>query len=345
MTKVSEFVVKSIDNNEIRAGGIVDLDSLILVRLNNFNKVINIPLQFKRIATVLNDKCLHFEEQKWYVAKEYVETEDGSFEIRVYELYDLSSEKLMDRMDEINLTKLNQVFEKVKRGLNNVMAQYFDYGPYSKLFEEYSYLRDYFKNKYTDLLNDLEVKEIPPSSNTTDFEGRGYLTRANLQSLEDDIQKIFSMSKFFTLENGQSKDSTKNIIFISHGKAKDWLELQLFIERDIKIKTIELSQEPNMGRTILQKLFDEAKKCNYAIIVMTGDDVDSNGEVKARENVIHEIGFFQGLYGLDRICLLHDTGTSIPSNISGVVYYPFSKGQIKNTFIDLQRELKASGLI
>jgi predicted nucleotide-binding protein len=74
---------------------------------------------------------------------------------------------------------------------------------------------------------------------------------------------------------------------------------------------------------------------------MTGDDSDADGNARARENVMHEIGYFQGKFGLSRVCLLHEDGTNIPSNIHGLVYIPFTKGNISMTFGPLLRELKA----
>ena len=74
---------------------------------------------------------------------------------------------------------------------------------------------------------------------------------------------------------------------------------------------------------------------------MTGDDLDSDGNPRARENVMHEIGYFQGKFGLSAVCLLHEEGTSIPSNIHGLVYIPFPKGYVNATFSALMRELKA----
>ncbi len=72
-----------------------------------------------------------------------------------------------------------------------------------------------------------------------------------------------------------------------------------------------------------------------------GDDLDASGQARARENVIHEIGFFQGKYGLSRVCLLYEEGVSIPSNIHGLVYAPFPKGRVSASFGLLVRELGA----
>jgi predicted nucleotide-binding protein len=73
---------------------------------------------------------------------------------------------------------------------------------------------------------------------------------------------------------------------------------------------------------------------------MTGDDILENGEIRARENVLHEIGFFQGKLGLDKIVLLHEEAVNIPSNIHGLVYIPFPKDMVEATYGALQRELK-----
>lgn len=73
---------------------------------------------------------------------------------------------------------------------------------------------------------------------------------------------------------------------------------------------------------------------------MTGDDITNEDEIRARENVMHEIGFFQGFYGLENVILLHESGVNIPSNIHGLVYIPFAKDSIESTFGSIYRELK-----
>jgi predicted nucleotide-binding protein len=109
----------------------------------------------------------------------------------------------------------------------------------------------------------------------------------------------------------------------------------------VGIQTIELAQEANLGRTLIEKLFDNAARCDSAVIVMTGDDVVNEEELRVRQNVMHEIGFFQGRYGRNSVILLHEEGVSIPTNLSGLVYIPFPKGNIEAGFHVLQRELKA----
>jgi len=166
-------------------------------------------------------------------------------------------------------------------------------------------------------------------------------SRAQLHALARDIDQVFEIRAHSTLSQPTVVEKPAARVFISHGRANDWREVQAFIERDIPLPTLELAQEPNLGRTVLQKLEGEASRCTSAVIVMTADDMAGDGSPRARENVIHEIGYFQAKYGLAHVCLLHEEGTNIPSNIHGLVYIPFPKGYVSATFGALGRELKA----
>jgi predicted nucleotide-binding protein len=165
-----------------------------------------------------------------------------------------------------------------------------------------------------------------------------YFGRPQLERLSRDIDQVFEIRANSQLQ--QPVSAAPRRVFITHGRSHDWRAVQAYIEKDVQFPTTELEQQPNIGRTIIEKLFDSAGDCDSTVIVMTGDDV-AGEEVRARENVLHEIGFFQGRYGRDRVVLLHEDGVSIPTNLSGVVYSPFPKGSIEASFHLLQRELKA----
>lgn len=172
-------------------------------------------------------------------------------------------------------------------------------------------------------------------------EGEPLYSRDQLQKLATSIEQVLEVRAHSELAAPAQAQSALRRVFISHGRAPDWREIQAYIEKDIGLDSLELAQEPNQGRTILAKLADSAGRCDSAVIVMTGDDLDADGQSKARENVIHEIGYFQGRYGLDRVVLLHEDGVNIPSNIHGVVYTPFAKGAISACTGLLSRELKS----
>ena len=166
-----------------------------------------------------------------------------------------------------------------------------------------------------------------------------HFSRLQTDRLVRDIEQIFEIRANSELE--QPKNEVAQRVFITHGHSSEWRAVQAFIEKDVQLLTIELEQEPNMGRTIIEKLIDNSVRCNSSVIVMTGDDVANGDEARVRENVMHEIGFFQGRYGRSNVILLHEEGVNIPTNLSGVAYVPFPKGNIKTGFHVLQRELKA----
>jgi predicted nucleotide-binding protein len=166
--------------------------------------------------------------------------------------------------------------------------------------------------------------------------------REQLEQLRRDIDQVFEIRANSELSQPTPQSVTEHRrVFISHGRSADWREVQAYVEKDVELATLELAQEPSAGQTIIEKLENNASSCDSAVIVMTGDDIDANGQARARENVMHEIGFFQAKYGRSRVCLLHEEAVSIPTNLSGVVYVPFPEGNIAASFGVLNRELKA----
>jgi predicted nucleotide-binding protein len=171
--------------------------------------------------------------------------------------------------------------------------------------------------------------------------GVNQFSRMQLAGLVRDIDHIFEIRANSELAQPISSASIPQRVFITHGRSNDWREVQAFIEKDANLPTLELAQEVNLGSTVIEKLEHNAAKCDSAVIVMTGDDTDAGGQARARENVMHEIGFFQGRFGRKKVVLLHEEGVSIPTNLSGVVYVPFPKGSISAGFHVLARELNA----
>ncbi|WP_024303744.1 TIR domain-containing protein [Pseudogulbenkiania sp. MAI-1] len=199
------------------------------------------------------------------------------------------------------------------------------------------------KRLLPDLYGDFQAIKTEPeaemASSGSGMPAPVHYSRAQAERLVRDIDQIFEIRA--NSELAQPKESSICRVFISHGRSADWRAVQPFIERDVGIPTLELEQEPNLGRTIIEKLIDNAARCSSAVIVMTGDDVANEDEARVRENVMHEIGFFQGRYGRNSVVLLHEEGVNIPSNLTGVAYIPFPKGSISSGFHVLQRELKA----
>ncbi len=141
-------------------------------------------------------------------------------------------------------------------------------------------------------------------------------------------------------------------IFIVHGSnhtVRDEIKTYLIKDLSIPEDMIEvLEMEPYKGRTLIEKFEDVASRCRFAIIILSGDDVlwipPLNRERRARQNVILELGFFWGRLGRQNLALLVDSRIKRPSDIDGVGYIPIT-GDLARTKVELQKELKAAGLI
>lgn len=109
-------------------------------------------------------------------------------------------------------------------------------------------------------------------------------------------------------------------VFIIHGH-DEFLktQVQLLLQK-AGVNNLVLHDVPDKGRTIIDKLEQESKGANYAIALLTPDDVLVDGEARARQNVILEVGYFMGVLGKDRLRLLVKEGVSIPSDLQGILY-------------------------
>jgi predicted nucleotide-binding protein len=236
--------------------------------------------------------------------------------------------------------------ENISRGRDNgnvLTRTNFEPELVSHYFMQAASCLDSLKNLLPDLYGDFHSIVVEPEMSMAS-PGNGqpaalHYSRRQTERLCRDIGQIFELRANSELE--QPKREAPRRVFLTHGRSDDWRRVQPFIERDVGIPTVELAQEPNQGRTIIEKLIDNAGRCDSAVIVMTGDDVANEDEARVRENVMHEIGFFQGHFGRSFVILLHEEGVNIPTNLSGVAYIPFAKGNIDAGFHVLHRELRA----
>lgn len=206
------------------------------------------------------------------------------------------------------------------------------------LFPIYTSLTKEIQGALPELYSDLPDLNIPKPLSPAPTDKALY-NKNDITPLIKNLDYILEIRANFRVGEKAEEVQKPKRVFITHGRSKEWYKVQAHLEKDLGYSTLELAQEANLGRTVLQKLNEEAQKCGCAIIVMTGDDVHGD-EVRARENVMHEIGFFQGKYGLNNIILLHEEGVNIPSNIHGLVYISFPKDTVEATFAGIQRELK-----
>ncbi len=135
----------------------------------------------------------------------------------------------------------------------------------------------------------------------------------------------------------KEKTKTPKKVFISHGHDEDCLfKLRTFLKERLNCDPVVLKLMPDNGLTIVEKLEKYGRDCSFAIILMTGDDETKNGGIRARQNVIHELGFFHGAIGREKVLLCKEAGVELFSNISGLLYIEFEKGRIENILEDVR---------
>ena len=133
-------------------------------------------------------------------------------------------------------------------------------------------------------------------------------------------------------------------IFIGHGHNPQWRDLKDHLHEKHGLKVVAYEIGPRAGESIKDVLRNMLDESSFALLVLTGEDIHTNGELHARENVIHELGLFQGRLGFTRAIALLEEGVLEFSNILGINQIRFEKGRIKETFGDvlatIRREFK-----
>jgi predicted nucleotide-binding protein len=135
-------------------------------------------------------------------------------------------------------------------------------------------------------------------------------------------------------------------IFLVHGRAEVAQQsVARFLEK-LKLNVIILSEQPNKGRTIIEK-FEQHSDVGYAVALLTPDDKgqladEGTPKFRARQNVILELGYFIGKLGRSNVCALHVDGVELPSDLHGIVFVsldPSAGWKLK-----LATEMKAAGM-
>jgi predicted nucleotide-binding protein len=78
---------------------------------------------------------------------------------------------------------------------------------------------------------------------------------------------------------------------------------------------------------------------------MTAEDEQADGKIRARENVVHEVGLFQGRLGFSKAIVLLEDGCEEFSNIHGLGQIRFPNKNIGAKFEDIRAVLEREGLI
>ena len=151
----------------------------------------------------------------------------------------------------------------------------------------------------------------------------------------------------------QEKEQDINVsdtkdVFIVHGRDVSVKETVARFVQKIGCNPVILHEQPNSGQTIIEK-FEHNSNVGYSVVLLTGDDAGGlrddatdSYQLRARQNVIFEMGYFVGKIGRKNVCAIYQEGVEIPSDYNGVVFVKFdAAGAWK---LQLAKEMKESGL-
>jgi predicted nucleotide-binding protein len=133
-------------------------------------------------------------------------------------------------------------------------------------------------------------------------------------------------------------------VFLVHGRddgAKS--EVARFLSK-IGLEEIILHERPNAGRHLLTKFQEESEGASFAVVLITPDDEGSLSggapRKRARQNVVFELGFFIGKFGIGHVAALVKGDVEKPSDFEGVGYITLDPGGAWKGL--LAREMKAA---
>jgi predicted nucleotide-binding protein len=154
-----------------------------------------------------------------------------------------------------------------------------------------------------------------------------------------------------SIRSSPERQGAAESIFIVHGR-DDALKHAVhgFLRQVTELEPTVLHDQPNAGRTLIEKFEGEGGGATFAVVLLTGDDVgrlnDADDSIalerRARQNVVFELGFFVGLLGRPRVAVIYEEGVTIPSDIEGLAYIPYDERGAWRML--LARELKAAGI-
>ena len=163
-----------------------------------------------------------------------------------------------------------------------------------------------------------------------------------------DLESVYeSLELYGELPNNtqQTMNNENKKIFIGHGGSHIWRELKDFIVETLGLEYEEFNRISPAGKTNKERLKEMLEVCGMAFLIMTGEDEQADGTLRARENVIHEAGLFQGKIDFERAIILLEEGCQEFSNIEGLGQIRFPKGNIKAVFEDIREVLDRESII
>lgn len=142
----------------------------------------------------------------------------------------------------------------------------------------------------------------------------------------------------------QKRDFSQRI-FIGHGQSPIWRELKDFLSERLSLPWDEFNREAVAGITTFERISTMLDSAMFAFLIMTSEDQHSDATTHARQNVVHEVGLFQGKLGPRKAIILLEEGCQEFSNIVGLSQIQFPRSNISAAFEKIRMVLEREGLV
>jgi predicted nucleotide-binding protein len=200
-----------------------------------------------------------------------------------------------------------------------------------------------FRLWWPELKNQIEaiVTARPSEAAQPHLRTAATLSREQAAALSEFVKGISSLP-------AEPSPTDRDSVFIVHGTNHGILETVARYVEKIGAAVVVLHEQANEGRTVIEK-FEVHARTRYAIVLMSGDDRGGSREtaydeqkLRARQNVLLELGFFIAKLGRTKVTVLYEEGVEIPSDMSGVLYIKLDElGAWK---LPLGHELRTAGI-
>lgn len=158
-------------------------------------------------------------------------------------------------------------------------------------------------------------------------------SRATIESLFAIFESALSAAK--RIPQPAPAKRAKPVLFIGHGRSAQWRDLKDHLHELHGYPVQAFESGARAGHTVRDVLEEMLSTSAFALLVLTAEDELADGTLRARQNVVHEAGLFQGRLGFRNTILLLEEGCEEFSNVQGIQQIRYSKGKIKETFGDV----------
>lgn len=195
----------------------------------------------------------------------------------------------------------------------------------------------------------LEAKRHPwaaqPLDGIREVESK-WLARSNEDRLVRSNRRVYGTTPARSTDmTPRSEPVQTACVFIGHGRSGDWRELKDFLEDRLDLEVEEFNRVPTAGVSIVERLRQMLDRADFAFLVMTAEDETTDGQRRARENVVHEVGLFQGRLGFGRAIVVLEEGCNEFSNIHGIGQLRYPRGRIMAVTEEIRRILEAERVV